>query len=120
MPSSTIVPLVMATSTTWEPHAEPLVEMSTPWSSVQVLDASTSESGRKGNTRPPMAPVVRSPGPMRPAFSYFFSSRRTSASDGAPLAMVFVAEALGRRSGPPTFPLTEASFVPPFTGDGAF
>src|SRR5579864_7370883 len=51
IPSCTIVPAAMATSTTFEPHALRTVPMSIPWSRVQSLDGRTRLSGSSGNTR---------------------------------------------------------------------
>src|SRR5437763_15515086 len=56
MPSCTIVPEVIATSTTWRPQAAPSVGTSTPWSSDQVLGPRTRLSGLSGNAQP--LPVV--------------------------------------------------------------
>ena len=52
IPSCTIVPDVIATSTAFEPQALPTVPMSIPWSSDQSLGGSTRLSGDSGNTSP--------------------------------------------------------------------
>ena len=99
IPSCTMVPLVIATSWTCEPHALACVEMSTPWSSLQVPAGRISDTGRSGNTQPPR----ETPPPNTPSAWASFSSRRTSASDGAPgLTPVVV-----RWSAPPILPLTD-------------
>src|SRR5438270_11826643 len=50
MPSWTIVPEAIATSTACEPQAFPAMPMSMPWSSVHDLGASTRDRGCRGKT----------------------------------------------------------------------
>src|SRR5437868_14865962 len=52
IPSWTILPDALATSTTFEPQALPTVPMSMPWSSDQLLGPRTLLRGSIGNTRP--------------------------------------------------------------------
>src|SRR5436309_1557637 len=91
MPSCTIVPEVMATSTACRPQAAPSVGMSTPWSSDQVLGPRTTLSGLIGNTQllpllplpdpdgdpPPDSPPIAPPlAAARTALSSFAAVRR--------------------------------------------
>src|SRR5947208_2109224 len=62
MPSCTMVPEVIATSTARRPQAAPSVGMSTPWSSDQLLGPRTTLSGLIGNTQLlPLEPEVEPP-----------------------------------------------------------
>src|SRR5450759_856718 len=57
MPSLTIVPEAMATSTTLEPQALPTVPMSTASSWVQLEGETTRRLGLSGKTRPELDPL---------------------------------------------------------------
>src|SRR5947208_14597863 len=52
MPSCTTTPSSTATSVAFEPHCPPLVEMSTPWSSLHHDGGATTEWGLIGKTQP--------------------------------------------------------------------
>src|SRR6516225_1452389 len=61
IPSCTIVPEVIATSTALAPQPLLSIAMSIPWSSVQELDGITMETGWSGNTQP-LVPASDRPG----------------------------------------------------------
>src|SRR5205085_1381651 len=80
IPSWTILPDAIATSTTLEPQALPTVPMSMPWSSDQLLGLSTLFSGSNGNTMPLalVAPPVDSR--IAPPLALCFTSASSAAA----------------------------------------
>src|SRR5436190_7840283 len=94
MPSCTIVPLVMATSTARPPQAPPAVAMSTPSSRLHSDGGTAIDGGWMGKTRPLPAAMAR-------LIDWTTaSSWRTSASDGA----VACALPTGSEPSPPATP----------------
>src|SRR5438477_942975 len=80
IPSWTIFPGAIATSTTLDPHALPTVPMSMPWSSDHALGASTSFSGLSGKTRPLEVGDPPVDSRIAPPFALCLTSARSAAA----------------------------------------